>query len=57
MKMPSPSTLRDVHVYGGLLVAWVGASFVSIAWATVGFGLAVTWLGLSVPKRAREEND
>ncbi len=57
MKMPSPSTFRDLHVYGGLLMAWAGGAFVSIAWATVGFGIAVTWLGLSVPKRAREDSD
>lgn len=44
MKITS-STLRDLHVYLGLVVAWAGGAFVSIAWATVGVGLAIAALG------------
>lgn len=40
-------TLRTLHVYGGLLTAVVGLSFLHIAAGLVAGGAALVWLGLT----------
>jgi hypothetical protein len=53
----TPSTLRDLHVYLGLVVAWAGGAYLSIAWATVGLGLGVAALGFYMQIQAKGPTD
>lgn len=44
--------LRDVHVYGGLIVAGIGGAFVSWPWTLVALGVALGAMGLFLPGRS-----
>lgn len=39
-------SVRDVHVYLGLLLAVVGGSMVSLPWTLVAAGAVLMWIGL-----------
>jgi hypothetical protein len=39
-------TLRDVHIYGGLVVAGIGGWQLSPAWTGVVLGVALTGMGV-----------
>lgn len=52
MKWPD---VRDVHVYGGLLLAAVGGWHFSPGATLLGVGVVLTALGIFVPRRRPEE--
>ena len=55
MRLPSPSTLRDLHVYGGLALVGYGGVQISIPGTCVVLGVALAALGLWLPHTGRTE--
>lgn len=45
--------LRDLHVYGGLVIAAVGGWQLSPAWTSVAIGVVLAVIGIFAPRRAR----
>lgn len=43
--------LRDLHVYGGLMIAAIGGWHISATWTCVVLGLCLAALGVFVPQR------
>lgn len=51
-RLTAPDVLRDLHVYGGLLLAGVGGWLLSPAWTLVLVGLVLVGLGLLASTRS-----